>query len=522
MKKLLLSLLLAFASIGTAFANLADCQLWIDGIRITASHFDSNGKIELKNLRSNFSGDIYVQENSNGFTINLVNVFIPATDRNAISFGDTSKEFVLYIEGSNQINVINGDTGVGILYRTKNLRIAGFGTLDITQAFTSQGRGHYGLIGTADKFTIGNSTINLNNMQYAIMPENSSQEFIIKKAKLTFTSCYEYFREFKSVTFDGSLIRDPAGAYYDADSKYLRTASGGWIFNRSYFEIDRAKTYGIGLSDLEVNELNKDNLYDALVATEPDKIAKVNYNYDSSIIYDEDYHTLYTENIYITASGDNSSTALMYSGQEPLTLSSLDRTVLASNGYWAIQASGPIKITGKNLTVRSDHSTTGAGLQAYADITFKDATGMTFSGYNGGIYTASSKQLTFNGCDNIRSYCRSQEKSGISGFSALNLIDSELVNYLNKDEKLYYNTTSRQCISLDTYTFVTTVGVDKTALLGDLDGNGLLEVNDVVILAELAMEGGANAEQISIGDFDGSGTIDVNDVVLLAELVMGS
>ena len=110
MKKLLLSLLLAFASIGTAFANLADCQLWIDGIRITASHFDSNGKIELKNLRSNFSGDIYVQENSNGFTINLVNVFIPATDRNAISFGDTSKEFVLYIEGRNQINVINGDT----------------------------------------------------------------------------------------------------------------------------------------------------------------------------------------------------------------------------------------------------------------------------------------------------------------------------------------------------------------------------------------------------------------------------
>ena len=57
---------------------------------------------------------------------------------------------------------------------------------------------------------------------------------------------------------------------------------------------------------------------------------------------------------------------------------------------------------------------------------------------------------------------------------------------------------------------------------GDLDGNGVLEVNDVVILAELAMSGGATAEQISIGDLDGSGTIDVNDVVMLAGMVMGS
>ena len=61
-----------------------------------------------------------------------------------------------------------------------------------------------------------------------------------------------------------------------------------------------------------------------------------------------------------------------------------------------------------------------------------------------------------------------------------------------------------------------------SALVGDMDGNGLLEVNDVVILADLAMGGGATAEQLAIGDLDGSGTIDVNDVVMLAEMVMGS
>ncbi|MBP5498284.1 MAG: hypothetical protein J6X81_02805, partial [Muribaculaceae bacterium] len=57
---------------------------------------------------------------------------------------------------------------------------------------------------------------------------------------------------------------------------------------------------------------------------------------------------------------------------------------------------------------------------------------------------------------------------------------------------------------------------------GYLDGNGLLEVNDVVILAGLAMGGGATAEQLLIGDLDGSGSIDVNDVVILAGRVMGS
>ena len=58
--------------------------------------------------------------------------------------------------------------------------------------------------------------------------------------------------------------------------------------------------------------------------------------------------------------------------------------------------------------------------------------------------------------------------------------------------------------------------------LGDMDDNGLLEVNDVVILAEYAMSGGADAEALEYGDMDGSGTIDVNDVVVLAEMVMGS
>ncbi|MBP5498708.1 MAG: leucine-rich repeat domain-containing protein [Muribaculaceae bacterium] len=70
--------------------------------------------------------------------------------------------------------------------------------------------------------------------------------------------------------------------------------------------------------------------------------------------------------------------------------------------------------------------------------------------------------------------------------------------------------------------FVNMVEDQGGDLLGDLDGNGLLEVNDVVVLAEYAMSGGASAEATALGDMDGNGLIEVNDVVILAGLVMGS
>lgn len=57
---------------------------------------------------------------------------------------------------------------------------------------------------------------------------------------------------------------------------------------------------------------------------------------------------------------------------------------------------------------------------------------------------------------------------------------------------------------------------------GDLDDNGFLEVNDVVLLADIAMGGSMGSIPLSVADMDGNGQIEVNDVVILAGLVMGS
>ncbi|MBP5498122.1 MAG: leucine-rich repeat protein, partial [Muribaculaceae bacterium] len=63
---------------------------------------------------------------------------------------------------------------------------------------------------------------------------------------------------------------------------------------------------------------------------------------------------------------------------------------------------------------------------------------------------------------------------------------------------------------------------ENGGILGDLDGNGILEVNDVVLLADIAMGGSGNGVDITVADMDGNGLIEVNDVVILAGMVMGS
>lgn len=59
-------------------------------------------------------------------------------------------------------------------------------------------------------------------------------------------------------------------------------------------------------------------------------------------------------------------------------------------------------------------------------------------------------------------------------------------------------------------------------ILGDIDGNRKIEVNDVVLLAEIAMGGDMGNVEFSIADIDENGLIEVNDVVLLAGMVMGN
>lgn len=57
-------------------------------------------------------------------------------------------------------------------------------------------------------------------------------------------------------------------------------------------------------------------------------------------------------------------------------------------------------------------------------------------------------------------------------------------------------------------------------LLGDLSGDGNINVSDVVALRLAIMSGNANPHQMIAGDMDNNGTLNVNDVVALRKLIM--
>ena len=81
---------------------------------------------------------------------------------------------------------------------------------------------------------------------------------------------------------------------------------------------------------------------------------------------------------------------------------------------------------------------------------------------------------------------------------------------------------------LDTYTFempAAAVTVNATfkasTVLGDLNGDGVIDGSDVSAMLEIVLEGGdISPEQLAAGDFDGSGTIDGSDVSALLEIVL--
>ena len=76
--------------------------------------------------------------------------------------------------------------------------------------------------------------------------------------------------------------------------------------------------------------------------------------------------------------------------------------------------------------------------------------------------------------------------------------------------------------ALEWSTFFNIIEFGNVVVEGDVDGNGTLEVNDVVILAEVAMGGSSDGVNLSIADMDGNGVVDVNDVVMLAGIVIGN
>ena len=57
-------------------------------------------------------------------------------------------------------------------------------------------------------------------------------------------------------------------------------------------------------------------------------------------------------------------------------------------------------------------------------------------------------------------------------------------------------------------------------IMGDVDGNGVVNVSDMMTLKNLIISGEWTAEQLARGDIDGNGTLNVSDMMAIKNIIM--
>jgi len=65
-----------------------------------------------------------------------------------------------------------------------------------------------------------------------------------------------------------------------------------------------------------------------------------------------------------------------------------------------------------------------------------------------------------------------------------------------------------------------TSGGEETLLRGDLDGDGVLAINDVTLLIDLILNGSPSLAENPAADVDGNGSIDITDVTALIDRIL--
>ena len=316
---------------------------------------------------------------------------------------------------------------------------------------------------------------------------------------------------FKDIELVGTVLRNPAGGKYMGDAGFGLFRDGNAITYYGTVEWGKAKSYNLEVAGVEVNEANKDDLYEYLPLE------------SGMITYDDETNTLTLDwaNMDLTENHN----IINYYGTEELTIEVIGSNVLR-NDYEGMTMSGictfsPITVISDDLesnvlTVYSNKAT----FKTYdKDITLDNIRFM----FNGEIgidneFYSSAPNAVLKANKAWGTFSSYRSNSGVNGFADMKLIGCEV----STPDNGYYDTDQYRFLNSDgTLCYRVTINLTTPELAGDVNGDGEVNVTDVVGLANHVMGDTPNSFVLGNADVNGDGDVNVTDVVKLANLVMG-
>ena len=471
-------------------------------------------------------------------TVDIYPVKINGVQLTSANSGSTSEDFggalkagtVSYYANTNQLflnNVTIETSGVypAIEINAESIDLVAYGTNTVKQTapHDNSGTNTRNALQFKGKYIhIWYGTLNLESESSAALLLNNTHdveatievEGLIKAkvtAKMISQRNYSAVGGFKDIVLEGTVLRNPEGGTYDNS----RGAWGGIISNNLIYtgtlEWNKAKSYGLMVAGVEVNEVNKDDLYNYLPLE------------SGSVTYDDETNTLVLKRANMNLTEDNN--IINYAGTEELTINISGSNVLR-NDYEGVTAAGiitfsPIKIISDNpenniLSVQSNK----AALKTYdKDITL-DNIRFIFDGEKGidNEYYSSAPNAVLKANKALGSFISYRSNSGVNGFADMKLTGCEV----SIPDNGYYDTEQYRYLNSDgTLSNQVAITLKASASAGDVNNDGEVNVTDVVAIANYVMGDTPGTFVEANADVNNDGEVNIGDVVKLANIVMG-
>ena len=324
----------------------------------------------------------------------------------------------------------------------------------------------------------------------------------IKRTHVT-SQGYHHALGFKSLSLRGCRIAN-ADVVFDSSILAFLNQSTGAEFTGPLLEIQPTPDYGLEIAGILIDESNKNRITQALGLTE----GSVTFSPASNTLTLTDAVIKVTDNV----------PGIVYDGDGELTLSfsgnSQVRCTASGNSKPGIITYSPLAITGDGWF---EVDANGIALESVgADVTFRNAVNTGFFGSRGLFATGDPALSLYH--SGVYANGDNTDFGAISGFKGVSM---KYCMVVEPEEDIPYDWFFRSFMDSEDYRPCLEINIMPTGMPGDVNGDGDVDITDVVAIANHVMGDTPPGFVLDNADMNADGDVDITDVVAMANSVMG-